>query len=148
MDIPSNRPAVGSNALGRPETVLYREAVGTELPPTQRVSQPVAQDQTGSPDDRRPGDSAARQAQLYSDRQARMGRIADSIREAMSNRIDKIVQDNDAGTLVYRTVDARTGDVVKQYPDDMILKLRTYAREMARKKEFQSEETAKVEKIA
>jgi uncharacterized FlaG/YvyC family protein len=108
----------------------------------------VAQDQTGSPDDRRSGDNVARTAQLYSDRQARMGRIADTIREAMFNRIDKIEQDSAANTLVYRTLDARTGDVVKQYPDDMVLKLRTYAREMARKEEQRAEETPKVEKIA
>ncbi|QCK88080.1 hypothetical protein E8L99_21130 [Phreatobacter aquaticus] len=148
MDITSARPAVGSNTHGRPETVLYREAVSTELPPTQRVSQPVAQGQTGSPDDRRAGDGAARTAQLYADRQARAGRIADTLREAMFNRIDTIDQDKNAATLVYRTIDAVTGDVVKQYPDDMVLKLRTYAREMARKEEQKADDTARVEKIA
>jgi hypothetical protein len=144
MDITSPRPAVGTNSIGRPETVLYREAVGAELPPTQRVSQPATQGGMTSTDDGRPGDASRGLA----DRQARLGRIADSIREAMSNRIDKIVQDDDAGLLVYRTIDARTGNVVKQYPDDLTVKLRTYARQMERREELQGGDHAKVEKIA
>ncbi|QCI63013.1 flagellar protein FlaG [Phreatobacter stygius] len=148
MDIGSSRPAVGSVYVGRPETALYREAVRTELPHGQRVAQPVSTGATAGANDRRPGDGAARDERTLADRKARMQRIADSIRESLQNRIDK---DDDAGTLVYRTVDTDTGKVINQYPDELILKLRAYAREMQRKDEAKlagANEHARVEKVA
>ncbi|MBN8943944.1 MAG: flagellar protein FlaG [Rhizobiales bacterium] len=148
MDLSSSRPVVASGYLGRPETVLYREAVRTELPHSQRVAQPASAGTASSTDDRRSGDGAARDERTLADRRARMQRIADSIRESLQNRIDK---DDDAGTLVYRTVDTDTGKVINQYPDEMILKLRTYAREMQRKSDQQASTEAehpRVEKVA
>ncbi|MBL8571077.1 MAG: flagellar protein FlaG [Phreatobacter sp.] len=144
MDIASHRPAVGSNSAGRPEAVQYREAVRTELPREQRVTQPVGAGASTGADDRRAGDFAARDARILADRKARMERIADTVRESLQRRIEK---DDAAGMLVYRTVDKVTGEVVRQFPDDMVLKLKAYAREMARKDEAQSAEQ-RVERVA
>jgi uncharacterized FlaG/YvyC family protein len=144
MDIASHRPAVGSNTAGRPEAVQYREAVRTELPRDQRVAQPVGAGASTGADDRRAGDFAARDARILADRRARMERIADTVRESLQRRIEK---DDAAGMLVYRTVDKVTGEVVRQFPDDMVLKLKAYAREMARKEEIQSAEQS-VERVA
>lgn len=145
MDIASVRPAVGSFSPGRPETVQYREAVRTELPREQRVVQPEAGSSAGAANDRRTGDQATRDERIVADRRARMQRIADSIRESLQRRIEK---DEDAGMLVYRTVDRETGEVVRQYPDEMVLKLKAYAREMARREESATADGNRIEKVA
>ncbi|WP_204305583.1 hypothetical protein, partial [Enterobacter ludwigii] len=74
MDLSSSRPVVASGYLGRPETVLYREAVRTELPHSQRVAQPASAGTASSTDDRRSGDGAARDERTLADRRARMQR--------------------------------------------------------------------------
>ena len=148
MDISSPRPAVGTVYVGRPETELYREAVRTELPHGQRVSQPLSSGPSAHMDDRRSGDGAARDERTFADRQARMQRLADSIRESLQQRID---MDDDAATLVFRTVNKETGKVISQYPDEMILKLRAYGRELQRREEEKaagSAEHPRVERVA
>jgi uncharacterized FlaG/YvyC family protein len=70
--------------------------------------------------------------------------MADSIRESLQRRIER---DDSADILVYRTVDKVTGEVVRQFPDEMILKLRAYAREMERQ-ESKGGENHRVEKVA
>ena len=145
MDIPSSRPAVGTISTGRPDTVQYREAVRTELPRAQRVTQPPSNAAGTAVDDRRSGDTASRDDRILTDRRARMERIADTIRESRQRRIEK---DEAAGLLVYRTVDKETGEVVRQFPDEMVLKLKAYAREMARKEENEAADTPRVERVA
>lgn len=145
MDIPSSRPAVGTISTGRPDTVQYREAVRTELPRAQRVTQPPSNAAGTAVDDRRSGDTASRDDRILTDRRARMERIADTIRESLQRRIEK---DEAAGLLVYRTVDKETGEVVRQFPDEMVLKLKAYAREMARKEEKEAADTPRVERVA
>ncbi|MGQ3355877.1 MAG: flagellar protein FlaG [Phreatobacter sp.] len=145
MDIPSSRPAVGTISTGRPDTVQYREAVRTELPRAQRVTQPPSNAAGTAVDDRRTGDMASRDDRILADRRARMERIADTIRESLQRRIEK---DEAAGLLVYRTVDKETGEVIRQFPDEMVLKLKAYAREMARKEESEAADTPRVERVA
>ena len=41
-----------------------------------------------------------------------------------------------------------TGEVVRQFPEDMILKLKAYARQMARKEQDDAETEHRVEKVA
>lgn len=145
MDVMSQRPAVGSISTGRPETVQYREAVRTELPRIQRVTQPASSSGTSSADDRRSGDQWARDERILADRRARMQRVADTIRESLQRRIEK---DDAADTLVYRTVDKTTGEVIRQFPDEMVLKLKAYAREMARKEAGEAADMPRVERVA
>lgn len=145
MDIMSSRPAVGTISTGRPETVQYREAVRTELPRVQRVTQPASAPGATAADDRRTGDMAARDERILADRRARMQRIADTVRESLQRRIEK---DDAAGTLVYRTIDKTTGEVVRQFPDEMVLKLKAYAREMARREQDDAADGHRVERVA
>jgi uncharacterized FlaG/YvyC family protein len=150
MDINNPRSAAATAYVGRPETALYREAVSTELPYSQRVAQLVSAGAASAADDRRPGDGAARQERAQAERKARMQRIADAIREDLQNRVD---QDEEADMLVYRTVDTASGQVVSQYPDDVALKLRAYARELehkeeAKKAQIEAEHRGHVEKVA
>lgn len=144
MDVQSPRPAVGTGQVGRPETVTYREAVRTELPRVQRVEQPLAASAAAAAGDRRAGDAAARDERAQAERRARIERMADSIRESLQRRIER---DDSADILVYRTVDKVTGEVVRQFPDEMILKLRAYAREMERQ-ESKGGENHRIEKVA
>lgn len=129
MDISSQRPAVGSSSTVRPETVQYREAVRTEMKGSRPVAAAAGGDDTARTDDRRTGDATA-----TLDRQhlARLQRVADALREGLEKRVE---DDQASETLVFRTVDTKTGRVVRQFPDDMILKLRAYAREMERREE-------------
>ena len=144
MDVQSPRPAVGTGQFGRPETVTYREAVRTELPRVQRVEQPLAASAAAAAGDRRTGDAAARDERAQAERRARLERMADMIRESLQRRIER---DDSADTLVYRTVDKVTGEVVRQFPDEMILKLKAYAREMERQ-ESEAEDGLRIEKVA
>ncbi len=41
------------------------------------------------------------------------------------------IRDQDTASLVFRVTDPKTGDVVMQIPDEVILKARAYAREAA-----------------
>lgn len=49
--------------------------------------------------------------------------------------------------VVFQSIDKRTGEVVRQVPDETLLKLRAYAREM-REAESSDGEVRRVEKIA
>lgn len=42
----------------------------------------------------------------------------------------EVVDDADAGLFVYRTVDRRTGEVLRQWPIEEVLRLRSYLREL------------------
>ena len=47
-----------------------------------------------------------------------------------SNSKLQITHDKDTGTFVYRSIDAETGEVIRQWPSDEILKLRESVREL------------------
>ncbi|MFN3853985.1 MAG: flagellar protein FlaG [Phreatobacter sp.] len=108
------------------------------------MEQPLAASAAAAAGDRRAGDAAARDERAQAERRARIERMADSIRESLQRRIER---DDSADILVYRTVDKVTGEVVRQFPDEMILKLRAYAREMERQ-ESRDGENHRVEKVA
>jgi uncharacterized FlaG/YvyC family protein len=79
-----------------------REAVKTELPAQQTVTPSVVIQQARN-------DVAA------------LAAIPDQISR-------QITFDRDAATVVYQSVDERTSEVVRQYPDDAILRRRAYFR--------------------
>lgn len=98
------RPAASPTQLGvaRPESVPVREAARTDLPAAAAVT---AAD-TGQA---ARNDAAARQAaQPLVDRE--------------------IVVDDAAREVIFRTIDVRTGTVVRQVPDQALLRLRAYTR--------------------
>lgn len=76
-----------------------------------------------------PDQASANDAQRMADARARLERIADAVAEGLQKRVEA---DKDANMLVFRTIDTSTGKVVRQFPDDLILKLRSFAREMQR----------------
>lgn len=127
MDIASYRPAVTTTNPGRPDIVPYREVARTELPSEQRVAAGAEQSAA-----RYASDRGSKEPSDVAERRARIERMADAIREGLERRVD---DDKEAGTLVFRTVDTTTGQVVRQFPDDMILKLRAFAREMQRRQD-------------
>lgn len=47
-----------------------------------------------------------------------------------SNSKLQIEQDKETGTFIYRSVDPETGEVIKQWPPEQLIKLREYLREM------------------
>lgn len=47
-----------------------------------------------------------------------------------SNSKVQITHDKSTGTFVYRSVDAKTGEVIRQWPSDEILRLRESVREL------------------
>ena len=53
------------------------------------------------------------------------------IRKSMpSNSKLQIDQDKETGTFIYRSVNPDTGEVIKQWPPEQVIKLREYLREM------------------
>lgn len=51
-----------------------------------------------------------------------------AFREALDR---DIVVDEDTHSLVYQTIDEKTGEVIRQLPDETMLKLRAYVRDLA-----------------
>lgn len=59
-----------------------------------------------------------------------------------------VVIDPKSREIVFQSVDRRTGEVVRQVPEEALLKLRAYAREMRAADSSEHDGTARVEKIA
>ena len=106
-----------------------RDAVRTELPPA------VSVQQAGEPDAVRFERDPARDARA-------------AIETALQDVIERNTTiDPKTREVVFQTVDRETGEVVRQVPDDAILKLRAYAREM-RDADLGRESGSQVHKIA
>lgn len=118
-----------SNAPQRTETFTTAGAAKTELAPeasVQPVSEAVRVDLTDG--------AAARAA------------VERTLRETIERRIEI---DPKTREVVYQTVDRQTGEVVRQVPDQALLRLRAYAREMRERSEEAMEwDVRRIEKIA
>jgi uncharacterized FlaG/YvyC family protein len=88
-------------------------AVATELPRTEAV--------------RAIGDSAAVRVDIQQDVAQQQRQREEQLRTFIRNRN---VVDPRTREIVYRSVDTRTGDVVRQFPDEVRLKLREYLNTM------------------
>jgi hypothetical protein len=99
--------SVAQTSYVRPEAAPVREAVATQLPPAQSVTAAAA-----TPASR---NDAARAA-LTQSPQAR-----------------EFILDPHSREVIFRVVDVRSGSVVRQMPDEAIMRLRAYARAMADK---------------
>ena len=90
-------------ALVRPEPAPVRQAVATDLAPAQSV--------TATADSNAPRNDAAR---LVQDTQVR-----------------KIILDAQSREVIYQVLDQSSGRVVRQVPDEALLRLRAYTRAAA-----------------
>lgn len=110
-------PAANSQFATRQDVAQSAGAVRTDLAPTQSVQQTSATlEEPVRYDVRDPArDSAQRLA-------------------ALRNFIDRNYEfDVTSREIVYRAVDTRTGQVVRQFPDDVALKLRGFVKEINEK---------------
>jgi hypothetical protein len=92
--------------MAQPASPASDEAVATDLPAPQSVS---------------PADTGAR---MRHDTQNTSG-----------NTSNNVVLDRDAASVVYQVVDNRTSLVVRQYPDQAVLRRRAYTRALERARE-------------
>jgi uncharacterized FlaG/YvyC family protein len=124
------KPAMfsASNVPQRSETFAAAGAVKTELAPEAAVQQ-VHETEAVRFD---PTNGAAARAALDQ-----------ALRETIARRI---MIDPKTREVVYQTVDRETGSVLRQVPDEALMRLRAYAREMREKVE--ADRTHRVEKIA
>jgi flagellar protein FlaG len=68
---------------------------------------------------------------------------------ALDNVIERTLEvDSQRREVIYRAVDQETGEVVQQLPDETVLRLRTYLREMRELDQDLSDGVTRVEKIA
>ena len=93
----------------QPISEAAKNAVATELPAPQSVAAPDATARTNT-------DSDAVQVSISST----------SISNASVS--NQVVIDRDAATIVYQVVDNRTSQVVKQFPEEAVLRRRAYFR--------------------
>jgi hypothetical protein len=86
----------------QPMSEAAQHAVATELPPSRSVVAP--------------------------DSSARSSFDSDAVHVSLSNSSvsNQVVIDRDAGTVVYQVVDNRTSQVVKQFPEEAVLRRRAY----------------------
>jgi flagellar protein FlaG len=117
-----------ANAPQRADTLVSAGAVKTELKPEAAVQQvrevePVRFDPTN--------ETAARAA------------LDQVIRETISRRI---VLEPKTREVIFQTVNEETGEVVRQVPDEALLRLRAYARELREKDD--NSDVPRVERVA
>jgi hypothetical protein len=132
MEIGSlSRPATAPapNALQRADPAAPAGAVRTELAPEAAV-QPV-------------GDAAAVRLDLSDDARSRAA-LDQALAETIARRIEI---DPKTREVVYQTVDRETGEVVRQVPDQALMRLRAYAREMRALRDADAD-AQRVERIA
>jgi uncharacterized FlaG/YvyC family protein len=116
------------NAPHRADTLASSGAVRTELPPESSVQQvPDAEAVRYEPSD-------GAQARAILDA---------AMREMIERRIEI---DPKTREVVYQTVDRESGEVIRQTPDQALLRLRVYAREML--ETIEASRTAGVERLA
>lgn len=98
------RPQSVSSPSGwsRSDSVAVRDAVPTEIAPDKAIA-PLAPN----------GATADHAAEIESAAKAR-----------------EIIVDTASREVIFRVVDTRSGDVVRQYPDEAMLKLRAYSRSL------------------
>jgi uncharacterized FlaG/YvyC family protein len=90
--------------IAQPVSDAAQNAVATVLPPSQSVAAADASSRTGN-------QSAAVQV---------------SISPASASVSNRVVIDTDAAAVVYQVVDVRTSQVVKQFPEEAVLRRRAY----------------------
>ena len=111
---PIGRPPQAANIapVARAEAPAAVEQVKTELPREQAVQQP--------------GEDEAVQ---FENRPGLDAKVA--LDAAINDAIDRrFMIDQETRALIYQAVNDETGEVLRQYPEEMLLKLRTYAREL------------------
>jgi flagellar protein FlaG len=113
----------------RTDHLVAAGAVRTELAPDAAVQQAPEAQAVRFDKDRRPEARAA---------------LEDVLREIIERRlmIDPRTRD-----VVFQAINTRTGEIVRQIPDEALLRLRTYLREL-REQEASADGAARVEKIA
>jgi hypothetical protein len=95
-----------ATAMAQPASPAAHEAVATELPAHQSVAAADA-----SP------------------------RVRNDAPGAYGNTSHQVILDRDAGSVVYQVVDNRTSLVLKQFPDQGVLRRRAYARALQQARE-------------
>jgi uncharacterized FlaG/YvyC family protein len=123
MEIPTSVRAPQPNA-GLAEVAAQRmiqPSIRTELPATQTVSAVGAAERT-EPDTRQ--DAA-------SDAALRRAAIESSLVQRQRDTVRRVDRDEASNELVFRSIDAATGEVIAQFPDELILRNRTYYAQQA-----------------
>jgi flagellar protein FlaG len=123
-------PPSASNALQRTETFTTAGAAKTELPPEASVQQVR--------------ESAAVRVDIADNAAARAA-LDKALRETIERHIDI---DPKTREVVDQTVDRLSGEVIRQVPDQALLRLRAYARELRDRSEARDAEGRRVEKVA
>ena len=62
-------------------------------------------------------------------------RVRNDTQSAGGNTSNKVILDRDAASVVYQVVDNRTSLVVKQFPDQAVLRRRAYSRALEQARE-------------
>jgi hypothetical protein len=89
------------------------------------VATPLAQPVSPAADEAVATELPARQSVAAADASAR---TRNDTQSAAGNTSNHVILDRDAGSIVYQVVDNRTSLVVKQFPDQGVLRRRAYAR--------------------
>ena len=117
-------------AQPRPEGSATAGAVRTELPPEASVQAAPADEAVRY----EPDDGAGRRAAVEA-----------ALREIIERHTEI---DPKTREVVFQSVNRETGEVVRQVPDEALLKLRAYAREMRQLESGEPSEGTRVRKIA
>ena len=100
------------------------------------VAAPIAQPLSGAAQNAVATELPASQSVVAVDASARTGNESDAVQVSISNAAassaaaasvtNQVVIDRDAATVVYQVVDNRTSQVVRQFPEEAVLRRRAY----------------------
>ena len=141
-------PISATNATPRADILAARNSVPVDLPPEKTVQSAQAGDavlfeiRTRT---REESGEAAAQRRTGADRQQEQLR-ADQLREGTVER--RLVIDTRSRSIVLQEKDPDTGETISQLPDEALLKLRIYSRELTDRARQNSEPSPSVERTA
>lgn len=155
---PRTAPIGGPPAVARADIVATQGSVSVELPPEQTVQsaqagEAVKLDLRTQERSARDLDARSRDLQGRADferRSAEGQKQEQQDRRELGNSVEKrIVIEPRTGTVVLERKDRRTGETISQLPDETLLKLRIYSRELAdRAQDVHDAARHEVERIA
>lgn len=131
MEIGStSRPPSLSAATAPPrhETLVSAGAIRTELKPEDAVQQPA--------------EVSPVRLELSQNAESRAA-IDRALRETIDRRIDI---DPKTREVVFQTIDRESGEVIRQVPDEVLMRMRAYAREM--REQAAADQVRQIERLA
>lgn len=141
-------PVSATNVTPRSDIIAARDSVSVDLPPEKTVQSAQAGDAVRleiRPRTREENGQAAAERRIGTDRQRDQARTEQTRNDSLERRL--IIEPRTRDIVIEKT-DPDTGETVSQLPDEALLKLRIYSRELTDRARLAAEAHHLVERTA